>query len=501
MTSNDAQYPDELLPVEEDLEEFLNNDLKSRPFFQRDDLETWQRAFCYDPFHGQAPLAERRAIGKALRQNAPLKSHGKWKPSAERPDPLELVAASNLGRQSHLIPLRMGRMAASPFAFLRGSAGVMAWDLSRTPVSGLQTVICGDAHLNNFGLFGTPERTVVFDLNDFDEVTFGSWEWDLQRLAASVNVAGRENGLSRSERREAVMSSVSGYRTNARRLQKLPTLNVWYLHHTPTQTHPVIKPDARARKVLDKAMKKAKRRDNAAFFKKVALQAQDGTWGFNEAPPILVRLDQATADKVTRSLIPYTRSITPEREFMLQRYRVVDAAHRVVGVGSVGTRAYVLMLLGSDENDPLFLQVKEAVAPAFGPYTGPLPPAAEHHGRRVVMGQRVLQAANDVLLGWTSIDGRPFFVRQMRDLKGSIDVSWLKGSTFPFYARACGALLARAHTRTGDIAKIAGYCGKSEALDEAMADFAESYGDQVERDHDALVKAIAAGRIAAETGI
>ena len=501
MTTNETHSPDELLPLTEDIEALARDSEENHPFFQRDDLDTWQRAFYYDPSSGLGPLKERKAIGKALRRKVPLDSHARWKPSAQRPDPLELVAASNVGRQEHLIPLRMGRMAASPFAFLRGSAGVMAWDLVRTSVSGLQAVICGDAHLNNFGLFGTPQRTVVFDLNDFDEVTYGSWEWDLQRLVASVNVAAREIGLGRSDRREAVMSCVSGYRANARRFQGLPTLSIWYLHHSPGQAHPVIEPDAKTQKILDKAVKKARKRDNAAFFNKVAVQAEDGSWGFGEAPPILVRLDRSTANKVTQSLIPYTRTITPEREFMLQRYRVVDVAHRVVGVGSVGTRAYLLMLLGSDEKDPLFIQVKEAVAPAFGPYTPPLPPAAEHDGRRVVMGQRLLAAATDVLLGWTSIDGRPFFVRQMRDLKGSIDIKWLKGKAFPVYARSCGALLARAHTRSGDIAKIAAYCGKSEALDEAMADFAESYGDQVEKDHDALLKAIKTGKITAETGI
>ena len=215
----------------------------------------------------------------------------------------------------------------------------------------------------------------------------------------------------------------------------------------------------------------------------------------------IVRLDEETADKVVQSLIPYARTITPEREYMLQHYHVADVAHRVVGVGSVGTRAYVVMLFGNEDSDPLFIQVKEAMAPAFAPYTPPPPPAAEHQGRRVVMGQRLLQATTDVLLGWTSIDGRPFFVRQMRDLKGAIDVALLKGSAFLMYARACGTLLARAHARSGDIAKIAGYCGKSGALAEAMAGFAEAYGDQVERDHDGLVKAIAAGKIAAEMGI
>ncbi len=501
MTSKDSQSLDKLIPVTEGIEALSGKDVDPDPFDLREDLEPWQRASAYDSHLGLGSSKERRARGKALREKKPIESHARWKPHANRPDPLEIVAANNVGRQEHLVPLRMGRMAASPFAFLRGSAAVMAWDLAQTPVSGLQVVVCGDAHLNNFGLFGTPQRTVVFDLNDFDEVTYGSWEWDLERLVASVNVAGRENGLSRGDRREAVAACVSGYRDNARRLQELPILEVWYLHHYPGQTNPVFKPDAKTQKVLEKAVEKARQRGNAAFFRKVANRSEDGAWRFNDEPPILKRLDEQTAERVVQSLIPYAKTITPKRGYMFQHYHVADVAHRVVGVGSVGTRAYLVMLFGTDDSDPLFIQVKEAVAPAFAPYTPPLPRELAHQGRRVVMGQRLLQAATDVLLGWTSIDGRHYFVRQMRDMKGSIDVELLKGSAFLMYARACGTLLARAHARSGDIAKIAGYCGKSEALDEAMADFAEAYGDQMEQDHDALVKAIAAGKIPAETGI
>ncbi len=501
MTTKGSQDIDELLPLTEDVEALSAKEDESHPFALREDLEPWQRGFNYDPGLRLGLPKERRAQGKALREKSPFEGHSRWKPHTNRPDPLQTVGASNVGRQEHLIPLRMGRMAASPFAFLRGSAGVMAWDLAQTPVTGLQVIVCGDAHMNNFGLFGTPQRTVVFDLNDFDEVTYGSWEWDLERLVASVNVAGRENGLDRGDRREAVAACVSGYRDNARRLQALPILDVWYLHHYPGKTNPVFEPDSNTKKVLEKAVEKAKRRDNAAFFQKVSHRSEDGVGRFNDEPPILRRLDENTAQKVVQSLVPYARTITPEREYMLQHYHVADVAHRVVGVGSVGTRAYVVMLFGNDQSDPLFIQVKEAVAPAFAPYTPPLPPVAEHQGRRVVMGQRLLQAANDVLLGWTSIDGRHYFVRQMRDLKGSIDIEWLKGSAFLMYARACGTLLARAHARSGDIAKIAGYCGKSEALDEAMADFAEAYGDQMEQDHDVLVKAIGAGKIPAEMGI
>lgn len=501
MKSEDSHVTPEQTHNRRDAETGSGKHRESSPFFLRKDLEPWQVAPAYDPHLKMGPPEERRKQGKALRKNSPIESHAHWKPNPNRPDPLEIVAASNVGRQEHLVPLRMGRMASSPFAFLRGSATVMAWDLAHTAVSGPQVMVCGDAHLSNFGLFGTPERTIVFDLNDFDEVTLGSWEWDLQRLVASVNVAGRENGLDRTARKEAVVACVSGYREKAQYLRALPILEVWYLHHYPGQSNPVFEPDTKTQEVLQNAADKARKRDNAAFFNKVAHRSEDGAWRFNEEPPILKRLDEHTAEKVVQSLIPYARTISPHRGYMLQHYHAEDVAHRVVGVGSVGTRAYVLMLLGNDDSDPIFLQVKEAVAPAFAPYTPPPPPEFEHQGRRVVMGQRLLQATTDVLLGWTSIDGRHYFVRQMRDLKGAIEVEWLERSAFAMYARACGTLLARAHARSGDIAKISGYCGKSEALDEAMADFAEAYGDQTEQDHEALVNAIRAGKIPAETGI
>ncbi len=369
----------------------------------------------------------------------------------------------------------------------------MAGDLAQTPVSGLQVIIDGDAHLNNFGLYGTPERSVVFDLDDFDEVTHGCWEWDLKRLAASVNVAGREKGLQKKERREAVRDCVSGYRQNANYLQGLRVLEVWYLHHYLGQETPLLKPNAQTKAIARKAVKKAREKNNVTLLPKVAHRSLGGDWTFLDSPPILERTDEETAEKVIGALVPDANTLSPERSFMFQRYRVGDVAHRVVGVGSVGLRAYLVMLFGNDEKDPLFLQVKEAVAPSFAPYTLSLGPELKHEGRRVVLGQRFLQAATDVLLGWTSIDGRPYYVRQMKNMKGSIALESLKGSSLAKYARACGTLLARAHARSGDIAKIAGYCGKSTALDRAIADFAEAYGEQTERDYEAFVKAIGHG--------
>ncbi len=500
MTTDSSDKFDQLIPTTEENYPATQTETDPHPFYLREDLEPWQHPPSYDPHLWLEPWQRRNEIGKALREETPRKSHADWQPSVNRPDPIETIIATNQGRQEHLIPIRIGRMAASPFAFLRGAAAVMAWDLAQTPVSGIQVIVDGDAHLNNFGLYGTPQRTVVFDLDDFDEVTYGSWEWDIKRLAASVNVAGRENGLERGDRREAVMACISGYRENANRLQSLRVLEVWYLHHYPGETNPIFKPDAKTRKIAQKLVKKAKKRRNQTLLEKVAHRAVGGGWRFSSAPPILERTDEATAEKVINSLIPYAQTLNPERSFMFQRYRVADVAHRVVGVGSVGLRAYLVMLFGNDDNDPLFLQVKEAVAPVLDPYTPPLPPAVAHQGRRVVFGQRILQAATDVLLGWTSIDGRPFYVRQMKNMKGSIPLDWLKGSAFLMYARACGTLLARAHARSGDIAKIAGYCGNSDALDAALADFAEAYGDQTERDWQALVKAIAVGRVGAEMG-
>lgn len=471
------------------------------PFFVREDLEPWQHPPFYNPHLSLETWQQRRKQGKALRLKTPRQVHRDWKAALNRPNPVDLIIASNQGRQAHLVPIRMGRMSASPFTFLRGSASLMAWDLAHTPVSGIQVLIDGDAHLNNFGLYGTPQRTVVFDLDDFDEVTYGSWEWDLKRLAASVNVAGREYGLEKSDRTEAVMACVAGYRENAAHLKQLRILEVWYLHHYPGKTTPVFKPNKKTQKILKKAVTKAQESTNLNLLKKLAHRTVEGTWQFTDNPPILKRTDDATAQKVIHSLISYAETLSPERRYMFQRYRVVDVAHRVVGVGSVGLQAYLVMLLGNDDHDPLFLQVKEATAPSFAPYTPPLPPAAAHQGRRVVLGQRVLQAATDVLLGWTSIDGTPFYVRQMKNMKGSIPLEWLNRSAFVMYARACGILLARAHARSGDIAKIAGYCGHSAVLDEAIADFAEVYGDQNQRDWEALVKAINDGKIPVEIGI
>jgi uncharacterized protein (DUF2252 family) len=449
---------------------------------------------------GRKPVSweERRAEGKKLRRSVPREAHAEWVAPKKRPDPIKTVMANNQGRQKHLVPLRMGRMASSPFAFLRGSACVMASDLSTSPITGIPTVMNGDAHLNNFGMYGTPQREVVFDLNDFDEATVGPWEWDLKRLAASVNVAGRSNGLNARERAAAVRRCVEGYRFNARRLQSMGVLDIWYLHAYPGRDNPLVKADPKSKAVFRKTLSKAMQTDNRALLPKVADREAEGLWTFRDSPPILTRLDKSTKQKVIDSLVPYSLTISRERRIMLNRYRVVDVAHRIVGVGSVGTRAYLVLLFGNGDDDPLFLQVKEATTSAHAPFLPPLEKEMHHQGKRVIIGQRALQASSDPMLGYTSIDGRDFYVRQMKNLKASIPVEWLTGASFNFYVWVCGAILARAHARTSDPACIAGYCGNSAVLDNALATWAESYGDQTESDHAALVDAIRRGEVEAD---
>jgi uncharacterized protein (DUF2252 family) len=376
----------------------------------------------------------------------------------------------------------------------------MAWDLSKTPKSGINVIIDGDAHVNNFGFYGTPQRDVIFDLNDFDEATVGPWEWDVKRLVASVNIAGRENGLNKKERADAVVRCVDGYRWNIERLQNMGVLDVWYLHAYPDRKNPLVKLDPKSAAVLEKCVAKAKSQTNASLLAKSAERDPNGTWRLRE-DPVLSHVDDKTREKVIDGLELYSKMLAPERAYMLNRYRVVDVGHRIVGVGSVGTRAYLALLLGNSDDDALFLQIKEATAPAHAPYLPAISKNYQHHGKRVVMGQRALQASSDVMLGETTVDGRPFFVRQMKNMKASIPIEFLTGEAFEFFMWACGSLLARAHARTGDAAAIAGYCGGGSVLDKALAKWAEAYGDQNEQDHQKLVNAIASGKVQAIQGV
>ena len=439
----------------------------------------------------------RRAAGKAMRESVSRESHADFKIPKDRPDPVDTVIAANVGRQEHLVPLRMARMAASPFAFLRGAAAVMAWDLSRTPVSGIHVAMDGDAHLDNFGLFGTPQRSIVFDLNDFDETTTGPWEWDLKRLAASVNVAARGNGFNRRERSTAVMSCVANYRGFMQRLEKMGVLDIWALHAHPGQESPLLRMDSQSKAMVRRAVEKAGLETNNSLLPKVATQKKSGKWKFKLSPPETTEIPAATRDAVIDGINGYAESLHPEMRYLLGRYHVMEVVHRVVGVGSVGTRAYLAMLFGNGDHDPLFLQVKEAWPSATASFVPPLTPDLAHEGKRVVTGQRALQSQSDPLLGWTSVSGRPFYVRQMKNMKGEIPVEKLVRTPFNFYAGACGAVLARAHARTSDAGAIAGYCGKTNVLDRAIAKWAEAYGDRNEADHAALLAAIKTKRVSA----
>lgn len=437
------------------------------------------------------------AAGKALRAQVPRASHAEWVPPADRADPVGHIEQSNRGRIDALVPLRVARMAASPFAFLRGAAAVMAPDLAATPTTGVHVVIDGDAHAANFGLYGTPQRDVVFDLNDFDETTIGPWEWDIKRLAVSIDVIGRDNGTERAERGAAVARMVQAYRTNMAALAERPVLDVWHLHSYADldRIEPLIELDEQSRAVLDKAVERARQRTHAQLLTKAAEPTEGGSWRFKHDPPILARVDDATREQVIDALEAYTATIATDWQFMVRRYRVVDVAHRVVGVGSVGTRSYLALLLGHSHDDPLFLQVKEAIRCSYASWLPALPEDFTHDGRRIVHGQRLMQASTDMLLGWTSVGERHFYVRQMKNMKGSIPVESLRGAPYAVYAWVTGLLLARAHARTGDAAMIAGYCGRSDALDRAIVAWADAYGDQNARDHAALVAAVDSGRL------
>nr|WP_244477942.1 MULTISPECIES: DUF2252 domain-containing protein [unclassified Methylobacterium] len=450
---------------------------------------------------GVEPWEKRRAAGKTLRGKVPHAVHASLDIGSDRPDPVSLIEGAHDGRQAHLIPLRVARMASSPFAFLRGAAHVMAWDLAQGPHGTIDVVMNGDAHISNFGLFGTPQGEVVFDLNDFDEVTIGPWEWDLKRLCASIEVAARDDGVRAVERRAAVLAAVAGYQHTMDDLAPRGSLDVWQRAARADQLEfSGIEIDAQSQTVVRKAVEKARRKNNKSLLDRVGERRTDGSWRFSEEPPILMRVDEETRQNVTSGLERYAETLPRERRFMLNRYHVVDVAHRVVGVGSVGTRAYVALLCGNSDQDALFLQVKEAVRPAHAPYlTGMPEPYASHEGERVIYGQKLLQAVGDPLLGWTSIDDRPFYVRQMKNMKGEIPIARMAGQPLLYFSHAYGALLARAHARTGDAAAIAGYCGHDGRADlrEAFADWAHAYGDQNEADYRAFLSAIADGRLEA----
>src|SRR5215208_1747279 len=444
---------------------------------------------------------QRHERGRAARRLAPRGSHAEWAPMPDRPDPVELLEAQARDRIQELLPIRYGRMMASPFAFLRGSTIVMAQDLAGTPKSGIQAQLCGDAHLSNFGAYASPERSLLFDLNDFDETLPGPWEWDVKRLAASLVVAGRDNGFDASDCHGAARASAASYRKRIAEFSQMGELEVWYSRIGEEEVRGLLT-EARARKSttkkLSKNVRKARGRDSLQALSKLTTVVE-GRRIINDDPPLLVRIPEGAElrTQVYAILESYKRTLQDDRRHLLERYHFVDAARKVVGIGSVGTRAYVVLLEGRDRDDPLFLQVKEAGASVLEGHVASN--THEHHGHRVVAGQRLMQAASDIFLGWfRSTEGRDFYWRQLKDMKGSAKVESMSADELVLYAGLCGWALARAHARSGDRVQIAAYLGKSERFDHAIADFAVAYANQTERDHAVLLAAVQSGRVAAD---
>ncbi len=444
-------------------------------------------------------MKQRMAAGKALRERVPRKSQAQWKLSPNRPDPIELLKKADRGKLDDLLPIRYARMRQSPFGFFRGAAALMAADLSTTPTTGLRVQACGDCHVANFGGFGSPERRLVFDINDFDETLPAPWEWDVKRLAASVVLAGRQNGVGERHCSDAARTTVESYRRHMREYAKMRALEVWYSHLD-------------AEVFVDEAKTKAAKRRWARMEKSAKLQTADhvfpvitdiekGRRRIVDQPPLVYHPPGiASIGKHVRDVFErYWRTLPEERRIVLDHYHIVDVARKVVGVGSVGTRCAVALLMAG-KKDPLFLQFKEARESVLAPYAGKS--RYENQGERVVTGQRMLQSASDVFLGWARDDeGRDYYFRQLRDMRMKINVDAMSRQDWDEYVDFCGWALARAHARTGDPQRIAGYLGKSGAFDEAIKEFAVAYADQTERDYAALVKAIRSGRLPAASNV
>ncbi len=439
--------------------------------------------------------AEMLEAGRALRSRVSRRSHGQWMAPSDRPEPLEILARSNANRLQDLVPVRNGRMMASPFAFYRGSPAVMASDLSRTPSTGIRLQICGDAHLHNFGTFSTPERNQVFDLNDFDETQPGPWEWDVKRLAASLIVAGRTAGLTDGDGAAAVQGCAAEYRAEMAKMALLSAFEVW---HSRLDVESIVAaaPDKPARSRAKQTAAKARQRTSLQALSKLTT-VRDGRRVIVEDPPVVVRLTDAQLEQARGFVKAYLATLDPDRDLLLDRYEFVDAALKVVGVGSVGTRCFVVLLAGKADLDPLFLQVKEAQPSVLAPYVRS---RYANQGKRVVVGQRIMQAASDAFLGWARADGFDTYVRQLRDMKGSVPLDDAGRDGLTLYGRLCGAALARAHARAGQPALLAGYLGSSAVFDDSLAAFALSYADQNDRDYEAFLAAIRSGRVRAEPG-
>jgi uncharacterized protein (DUF2252 family) len=480
-------------------------------------------------------IDERKARGEQARYLTPPESHEKWKPTTDRPDAVGLLEEQNVTREPDLVPVRHARMLVSPFTFYRGAAKIMAADLHDTPTAGLDVQLCGDAHLSNFGVFGSPERRLLFDLNDFDETLPGPFEYDVKRMAASFTIAARNNGFSKSDTNASALAAVTAYREAMAEFAQMHTMDVWYAHLDEDTVMNAVRGAAaemvaeakRAKKAPKKARQEAKQKEKLAKTaakraEKARVQARtrdsvqalsklgefvDGRYRIVSQPPIVVPARElaATYGMSAEDVLPlihnrfraYRTTLQDDRRQLLERFEIVDAARKVVGVGSVGTRAFIVLLQGRDAQDPLFLQIKEATESVLEAY---LPKSRyRQHGERVVQGQRLMQAASDIFLGWTKgvDEDRHFYWRQLRDMKGSAEVEAMTPLGLVLYARACGWTLARAHARSGDPIAIAEYLGKSDKFDQAITDFSKRYAEQNERDYEMFADAVRSGRLEA----
>ncbi|MFD7816378.1 DUF2252 domain-containing protein [Streptomyces sp. NPDC059785] len=462
-----------------------------------------------DAEHTHLTPQERAARGRAARALVPRTDHGEYDPAADRPSPVDVVERQSASRLPELVPIRYGRMLQSPFRFFRGAAAIMAADLAGTPSSGLRVQLCGDAHLLNFRLLASAERHLMFDVNDFDETLPGPWEWDVKRLVASLAIAGRANGFDAAQRADVVRGTVRSYREWMDSFARMRTLDVWYSRIDADELYAALRDqvDKRTRRRVSHTLAKARTRDHLQALEKLT-DTSDGRLRIAPDPPLVVPLgellpdvERALREEQLRELIDrYGRTLPSDRRALLAQYRVVDMARKVVGVGSVGTRCWIVLLLGRDGQDPLFLQAKEAQESVLADFAGPS--AHANQGERVVAGQRLMQAAGDAFLGWERVEGldgrqRDFYVRQLRDWKGIAQADTMTPDLMRLFGRLCGATLARAHARSGDRIAIAAYLGHSDAFDQALARFAEAYADQNERDHRTLGEAVRDGLVTA----
>jgi len=445
------------------------------------------------------PRKERYRLGRGLRQQVPRSALGEWTPPSDRPDPVALVRESHEGRLEWLVPARVGRMVASPYGFLRGTAIVMAQDVAGLPATGITPVTCGDSHLGNFGFYASPERDLVIDLNDFDEAHPGPWEWDLRRLVASIWVAGRQNGHGEKYCESACMSCVAAYRAEVSRLAEQPLLSRSYQRVDVDRLQASATQDS-LRAEITRAAARARLRTSDRALPRFTSEVA-GLRRIVEEPPLITRLDDRTSDQLAQGLDDYLLTLAPHWRRAVGGYTLVDMAHKVVGVGSVGLRAYVALLEGSSPDDVVFLQLKQARRSVLARHVhGDLAWHA-HQGQRVVEYQQALQTVSDPLLGWTTVDGRQFYVRQFRNMKGTIALDSIDSAALTDYAGVVGTLLAKAHARTSGASMIAGYAGASDRLDVALARFARLYADQTEADHAALVRATRSGALPVEHGV